>query len=90
MINGWPIAHHVFDGSLCDSATVEMLLKELAGALRVGASDLCRRPGDGDNPEPGYASATGAGYLVGLKRRRNSRSIATSKRLHRVLGSSVR
>jgi hypothetical protein len=26
MINGWPIAHHVFDGSLRDSATVEMVL----------------------------------------------------------------
>src|SRR5258708_33761794 len=29
MINGWPLAHHVFDGSLRDSATVELELKDL-------------------------------------------------------------
>ena len=28
MINGWPIAHQVFDGSLRDSASVEMVLKD--------------------------------------------------------------
>src|SRR5208337_3466910 len=29
MINGWPIAHHVFDGSLRDAETVETVLKDL-------------------------------------------------------------
>ena len=29
MINGWPIAHHVFDGSLPDGETVETVLKDL-------------------------------------------------------------
>src|SRR6266436_6239148 len=36
MINGWPIAHHVFDGSLRDSATVEMVLKDLQERFGLG------------------------------------------------------
>jgi transposase len=42
MINGWPIAHHVFDGSLRDSASVEMVLKDLQERFGLGAGDLCR------------------------------------------------
>jgi len=41
MINGWPIAHHVFDGSLRDSASVEMVLKDcnVARIFRKRRSD---------------------------------------------------
>jgi hypothetical protein len=61
MINGWPIAHHVFDGSLRDSATVEMVLKDLQERFGLGRVIFVGDRGDGDNPEPGFAAAAGTG-----------------------------
>ena len=42
MINGRPIAHHVFDASLPDGEMVETVLKDLRQRSRVAAGDLCR------------------------------------------------
>jgi hypothetical protein len=36
MINGWPIAHHVFDGNLRDSQTLDSVLKDLQGRFGLG------------------------------------------------------
>src|SRR5271157_4168541 len=70
MIDGWPIAHHVFPGQLRDSSTVKSVLQDLEarfglqrvvfvgdrGMVTLGNLELLR--------------ARGQGYLVGLKRRR--------------------
>jgi len=70
MIEGWPIAHHVFHGNLRDSTTVAEVLRDLEarfglqrvvfvgdrGMVTLGNLELLR--------------ASGQGYLVGLKRRR--------------------
>jgi transposase len=70
MIDGWPIAHHVFQGNLRDSTTVAKVLQDLQtrfglrrvvfvgdrGMVTLGNLDLLR--------------SSGQGYLVGLKRRR--------------------
>ena len=90
MINGWPIAHHVFDGSLPDSETVETVLKDLQ--QRFG---LRRVIFVGDR---GMVTIQNLALLrqrdrvtsLGSNGGATSRSMATSKRLPRVGGRSVR
>src|SRR6266436_4875001 len=90
MINGWPIAHHVFDGSLRDSATVEMVLKDLQERFGLGRVIFVGDRGMVTIQNLALLRQRGQGYLVGSNGGATSRSIATSKRLHRVLGRSVR
>ena len=71
MINGWPIAHHVFDGSLRDSATVEMLLKDLQERFGLGRVIFVGDRGMVTIQNLALLRQRGQGYLVGLKRRRN-------------------
>ncbi len=70
MIEGWPIAHHVFPGNLRDSATVEKVLQDLQ--VRFGLRRVVfvgdRGMVTSDNLE--RLRASGQGYLVGLQRRR--------------------
>jgi transposase len=71
MINGWPIAHHVFDGSLRDSATVETVLKDLQERFGLGRVIFVGDRGMVTIQNLALLRQRGQGYLVGLKRRRN-------------------
>jgi len=71
MINGWPIAHHVFDGGLRDSASVEMVLKDLQERFGLGRVIFVGDRGMVTIQNLALLRQRGQGYLVGLKRRRN-------------------
>jgi transposase len=71
MINGWPIAHHVFEGNLRDSASVEMLLKDLQERFGLGRVIFVGDRGMVTIQNVAMLRQRGQGYLVGLKRRRN-------------------
>jgi transposase len=71
MINGWPIAHHVFEGSLRDCATVEMVLKDLQERFGLGRVIFVGDRGMVTIQNLAMLRQRGQGYLVGLKRRRN-------------------
>jgi len=71
MINGWPIAHQVFEGGLRDSATVEMLLKDLQERFGLGRVIFVGDRGMVTIQNLAMLRQRGHGYLVGLKRRRN-------------------
>jgi transposase len=71
MINGWPIAHQVFEGGLRDSATVEMLLKDLQERFGLGRVIFVGDRGMVTIQNLAMLRQRGQGYLVGLKRRRN-------------------
>ena len=70
MIDGWPIAHHVFEGNKRDSTTVESVLKDiqerfgLQRVVFVGDRGMVTL----DNVE--LLRSQKQGYLVGLNRRR--------------------
>jgi transposase len=75
MIDGWPIAHHVFQGNRRDSATVEDVLKDiqekfgLRRVVFVGDRGMVTS----DNVE--LLRSKHQGYLVGLSRRRRPQVI---------------
>jgi transposase len=71
MINGWPIAHQVFEGGLRDSATVEMLLKNLQQRFGLRRVIFVGDRGMVTIQNLAMLRQRGQGYLVGLKRRRN-------------------
>src|SRR5271165_276567 len=71
MINGWPIAHHVFDGSLRDAETVESVLKDLQQRFGLRRVILVSDRGMVTIQNLALLRQLGQGYLVGLKRRRN-------------------
>ena len=72
MINGWPIAHHVFDGSLPDSETVESVLKDLQQRFGLRRVILVSDRGMVTIENLALLRQRGQGYLVGLKRWRNA------------------
>lgn len=72
MINGWPIAHHVFDGSLPDSETVESVLKDLQQRFGLRRVILVSDRGMVTIENLTLLRQRGQGYLVGLKRRRHA------------------
>ena len=71
MINGWPIAHHVFEGSLRDAETVETVLKDLQQRFGLRRVILVSDRGMVTIQNLALLRQLGQGYLVGLKRRRN-------------------
>src|SRR5271165_2169861 len=73
MINGWPIAHHVFDGGLPDSETVESVLKDLQQRFGLRRVILVGDRGMVTIENLALLRQRGQGYLVGLRRRRNAR-----------------
>lgn len=72
MVAGWPIAHHVWEGNRVDSTTVQEVVKDLLErfsfrrVIFVGDRGMVSE----DNLEA--LRQDGHGYLVGLKRRRNT------------------
>jgi transposase len=71
MINGWPIAHHVFNGSLRDCQTLESVLKDLQQRFGLGRVIFVGDRGMVTIQNLAILRQRGQGYLVGLKRRRN-------------------
>src|SRR5271165_467173 len=71
MINGWPIAHHVFDGSLPDGETVETVLKDLRQRFGLRRVIFVGDRGMVSIQNLALLRQREQGYLVGLKRRRN-------------------
>jgi transposase len=71
MINGWPIAHHVFNGSLRDCQTLEGVLKDLQQRFGLGRVIFVSDRGMVTIQNLALLRQRGQGYLVGLKRRRN-------------------
>ncbi|MFQ5955996.1 MAG: IS1634 family transposase [Kiloniellales bacterium] len=70
MINGWPIAHHVFRGNRHDSATLEVVLDDIERRFGLKRVVVVGDRGmvTSDNLE--RIKRRGQGYLVGLQRRR--------------------
>lgn len=70
MIDGWPIAHHVFEGNRRDCTTVERVLKDLQERFGLRRVVFVGDRGmvTSDNLE--LLRMRGQGYLVGRNRRR--------------------
>ncbi len=71
MVDGWPIAHHVFRGNLRDAMTVPQVLEDLERRFGLGRVVFVGDRGmvTSDNLE--LVRAHGQGYVVGLNRRRS-------------------
>ncbi len=70
MIDGWPIAHHVFHGNLRDSTTVEKVLQDLQARFGLRGVVFVGDRGMVTSGSLDRLRSSGQGYLVGLKRRR--------------------
>jgi transposase len=73
MVQGWPIAHYVWEGNRLDASTVRDMLKDVQQRFRFGRIVLV-----GDRGMVNVANLKALredelkhGYLLGLKRRRN-------------------
>lgn len=71
MVDGWPIAHHVFAGNTRDSTTVEGVLADLQQRFGIGRVIFVGDRGmvTSDNIE--HIRSQQQGYVVGLNRRRS-------------------
>ncbi len=70
MIDGWPIAHHVFEGNRKDDSTVEGVVKDLEDRFGLRRVVLVGDRGMVSSDNLDRLRAQGQGYLVGLQRRR--------------------
>src|SRR2546426_3373107 len=70
MIDGWPIAHHVFAGKLRDSSTVEKVLKDIQERFGLRRVVFVGDRGMVTSDNLDLLRTRGQGYLVGLNRRR--------------------
>lgn len=70
MIDGWPIAHHVFPGQWRDSSTVKSVLEDLQERFGLRRVVLVGDRGMVTSDNLDLLRSSGQGYLVGLKRRR--------------------
>ena len=70
MIEGWPIAHHVFAGNLRDSTTVAEVLADLQARFGLRRVVFVGDRGMVTSGNLEWLRAKEQGYVVGLKRRR--------------------
>ncbi len=73
MVGGWPIAHHVWEGSRVDATTVDEAVKDLTRRFSFGRIVLVGDRGMVSEDNLAGLQEQGHGYLVGLKRRRHPR-----------------
>jgi len=71
MVNGWPIAHHVFAGNRHDEQTVAEVLEDLEKRFGLRRVIFVGDRGMVTTDNIALLRERGQGYLVGLKRRRN-------------------
>jgi len=70
MIDGWPIAHHVFEGNRKDDSTVEGVVEDLEERFGLRRVVFVGDRGMVSSDNLARLRARGQGYLVGLQRRR--------------------
>jgi transposase len=70
MIDGWPIAHHVFEGSKRDSSTVGSVIQDIEKRFGLGRVIFVGDRGMVTSENIQLLRSRGQGYLVGLNRRR--------------------
>lgn len=75
MANGFPIAHHVFEGNLKDHQTVKGVIEDLGGRFEVGRIIFVGDRGMVSQDVLSFVRAQGQGYVVGLVRRRREEII---------------
>jgi transposase len=73
MVAGWPIAHHVWAGNRKDSTTVQEVVKDVRERFRIGRLVFVGDRGMVTKKNLQELTASESqGFLVGMKRRRNS------------------
>jgi transposase len=72
MVAGWPIAHHVWAGNRVDGATVGEVVRDLVDRFAFRRVLFVGDRGMVSEANLEALQAEGHGYLVGLRRRRNS------------------
>jgi transposase len=70
MIDGWPIAHHVFEGNRRDATTVKEVLGDLDARFGLRRVVFVGDRGMVTVPNLELLRSRGQGYVVGLNRRR--------------------
>jgi transposase len=70
MIDGWPIAHHIFEGNRRDCSTVESVLKDIQERFGLRRVVFVGDRGMVTLDNMDLLRARGQGYLVGRNRRR--------------------
>jgi transposase len=70
MIDGWPIAHHVFEGNRRDASTVKEVLGDLDARFGLRRVVFVGDRGMVTVPNIELLRSRGQGYVVGLNRRR--------------------
>lgn len=71
LVEGWPLAHHVFAGNLRDSTTVASVLDDLQGRFAVGRVVFVGDRGMVTSDNLADLRKREHGYVVGLNRRRS-------------------
>ncbi|CAI9084877.1 IS1634 family transposase [Candidatus Methylacidiphilum fumarolicum] len=71
MVNGWPIAHHVFRGNLKDGETVQRVVEDLEKRFGLQRVVFVGDRGMVSTANLGFLWSQGHGFLVGLRRRRS-------------------
>jgi transposase len=72
MVNGWPIAHQVWEGNRLDHSTVLEAVEDLRRRFAFGRVVFVGDRGMVTEDTLAGLSRDGQGYLVGIKRRRNT------------------
>ena len=70
MIDGWPIAHHVFAGNWRDASTVQRVLKDLESRFGLQRVIVVGDRGMVTSANIEWIRSRDQGYLMGLNRRR--------------------
>lgn len=70
MVDGWPIAHHVFQGNLRDASTVGEVLEDVEGRFGLERIVFVGDRGMVTSKNIDLIRSRGQGYVVGLNRRR--------------------
>lgn len=83
MVDGWPIAHHVFQGNLRDQQTVVDVIKDLEKRFGLKRVIFVGDRGMITTANVDEIRKRGHGYLLGLKRRRREE---TYKLIERATG----
>lgn len=80
MIDGWPIAHHVFEGNRRDASTVEPVLRDLQTRFGLRRVVFVGDRGMVTSQNVALLRARAQGYVVGLNRRRRPQVLAYVQR----------
>jgi len=86
MVDGWPIAHHVFQGNLLDHQTVIDVIKDLEKRFGLKRVVFVGDRGMITTTNLEQIRERGQGYLLGLKRRRREE---TYKLIERATGEWI-